>query len=125
MSNIGVIIFFILTAVFGLILMSYVVRGQKRPMYLVALHGILAIASYGTLSYNVGVKVREESLGYGNYPLENYAYVFFSIGAVIGLFMLVRDKLLDKGLPKWIPFVHASFNVIGLVILIIATIINK
>jgi hypothetical protein len=125
MSTIGIIIFFIVTASFGLVLLTFVMRNKRRPIYLVAIHGLLAVASYGMLTYNVGLKAREEQLANVNYPLEHYAYVFFSFAAVGGLFMLIRDKVLNKGIPKWLPFVHGGLAAIGLIFLIIGTLMHK
>jgi len=125
MSNIGVIIFFIVTATFGLVLLTFVMRNKRRPIYLVAIHGLLAVASYGVLTYNIGLKAREEQLTDVSFPLEHYAYVFFSFAAVGGLFMLVRDKLLNKGIPKWLPFLHGGAAAIGLILLILGTVMNK
>lgn len=125
MSNISIIIFFVLTASGGVGLLTYVLQDKKRPIYLVVLHAILASASFGMLAYNVAMKIEaRRDMENLPYPLEAYAFVFFSLAAMGGIYMLVRDKVLSKGIPKWIPFIHGGLALTGLIILIIATMKN-
>jgi hypothetical protein len=119
MSNLSIIIFFILTASLGITLLVLVLQNKRRPIYIVAIHGIFAMASYGLLTFNVADKADrfvEE------WPLESYAFVFFSFAILGGIYMLVRDKILKLGIKKWMPFVHGGLAAIGLIILIVATI---
>ncbi|MBX9850235.1 MAG: hypothetical protein K2X86_00580 [Cytophagaceae bacterium] len=120
MSNKSIIIFFVITAIFGIILLTMVLKDQRRPIYIVAIHGILAIASYSLLTYNISMQRLTDT-----YPMETYAWVFFSFGALGGFYMFFRDKVLKMGIKKWMPFIHGGLGAIGLIILILATIMNK
>jgi hypothetical protein len=120
MSNQFVIVYFAITATFGLILAGLVLKDKRRPIFVVAFHGILALASYGLLTYNVSIQRLTDQ-----YPMEAYSFVLFSFAAIGGIYMFIRDKILKKGIQKWMPFIHGGLAATGLVILIIATILNK
>ncbi len=119
MSNTSIIIFFILTAILGVTLLILVIQDKRRPIFLVAIHGILALASYGLLTYSIADRADRFV---GDWPMETYAFVFFSFAILGGIYMLVRDKILKLGVQKWMPFVHGGLAATGLIILVIATI---
>jgi hypothetical protein len=121
MSKSSIIICFVITAMVGIALLTLVLKDKRRPMLLVAIHGILAAGSYGLLSYFVGNKTYVTS----HYNLESYAFVAFSFAAMGGIYMLIRDKVLKQGLKKWMPFIHGGFAATGLIILILSAILGE
>ena len=118
MNNIYIIVLFVIAASIGLYMLTLVLKDKRRPIAIVGLHGVVALSAYAILTYIVGVKAYETS----QYTTEAYAFTAFSFAAVGGLYMVIRDKLLKQGIQKWMPFVHGGFALIGLIILIIATI---
>lgn len=119
MSLTSIIIFFILTATAGITLFTYVWRGKNRPLFLVAVHGLLALSAYALLNYYAAT---EETQGIAMGTLKgapNNSIIFFSLAAVGGIAMFIRDKVLKLGLKKWMPMVHGGAAIIGLVLLII------
>lgn len=124
MSNIYIIILFVIAASVGAYLYSFVLRDKKRPILIVALHGIIAFSTFGLLTFNVGHQVREYQLFIYDYPLEALAFVFFGLAATGGVYMFFRDKFLKKDIKKWMPLIHGGLAVTGLIILIIAAVLN-
>lgn len=121
MSNTTLIIFFLIAAAGGTMLLTLVLKDKRRPILLVAAHGIVALAAYALLSFSLGEDAYFES----PFQLKSYAFVAFSFAAVGGLYMLIRDKFLKIGIQKWMPFVHGGLALTGILILILATILDK
>lgn len=121
MSNLYIIVIFLIAASFGLYLLSLVLKEKKRPILIVALHGIIALAAYGVLTFTVGMQAWATS----QHTVEAYAFVAFSFAAVGGIYMVIRDKLLKQGIKKWMPFVHGGLALTGLIILVIATVLKS
>lgn len=120
MNNIYIIVGFIVAASLGIYMLTLVLKEKKRPILIVGIHGVIALATYAVLTYLVGVEAHTTS----QYTIEAYAFVAFSFAAIGGLYMVIRDKLLKQGIPKWIPFIHGGLALTGLIILIIATVLN-
>lgn len=118
MNNIYIIVLFVIAASIGLYMLTLVLKEKRRPIAIVGIHGIVALSAYAVLTFAVGEKARETS----QYTTEAYAFTAFSFAAVGGIYMLIRDKILKQGIQKWMPFVHGGFALIGLIILIIATV---
>lgn len=118
MSIYFVLVFLVITAILGVVLYSYVAKAKKRPIFLVAIKGVMGIASWSVMTYYVSVDLQGFSLGSWSNTL-SASYAFFSFGATLGLFMMVKDKFLGQDLPKWMAQVHAGINGIGFIFLII------
>ena len=78
---------------------------------MVALHGIFALVSIGTLYFYVS----DETMDQKHAPITSV--VFISFAALGGIYLLVRDKILDIGIPKWMPFIHGGAALIGYALL--------
>jgi hypothetical protein len=111
MNIFHIIIIFSVAALLGATLFSFVFSNKKRPIYLVALHGIFALVGIGTLYFYVG----DETMDQKHAPMTSVAFI--SLAAAAGIFMLIRDKVMDAGIPKWMPFIHGSAAFIGYVLL--------
>lgn len=114
-----VLTFFIITAITGVILFRLVKKGKRRPIALVAFKTIVANASWALLFYYIA------AVQYGAFAMDRWyatpqiSFTFFSFGATLGFYMLIRDKIQGKSLPIWLPSVHALFNTVGLILLIV------
>jgi hypothetical protein len=107
-----IIIVFSITALLGVILLTFVLNNKPRPMSLIAGKGILAFASLGTLYFFVG----DETMDMEHAPMASV--VFLSFAALGGIYLLIKDKVLgDQNYPKWMVFGHAAAAVIGYVLL--------
>jgi hypothetical protein len=111
MNVFHILIIFSITALLGGTLLNFVLNNKKRPMFIVALHGIFALFSIGTLYYYIG----DETMDQKHAPVTSS--VFFGLAAIGGIYMLVLDKVLSQSIPKWMPFIHAGAAVTGYVLL--------
>jgi hypothetical protein len=111
MNVFHVIIIFSITALLGVTLFSFVLNNKKRPIFLVALHGIFALVGIGTLYFYAG----DETMDQTHAPMTSIA--FLSLAATAGIFMLIRDKVMGVGVPKWMPMIHGTAAVIGYILL--------
>ena len=102
-----------LTAIFGLTLLSFVLRNVETPKLIVILHGLLAATGLGFLLYYVA----------GNEPKPVESAVLLVIAALGGFIMVSRD-LTGRPIPKWLAMVHGLIAVGGLIFLIVFT-MNK
>jgi hypothetical protein len=110
-----IIIIFSITALLGVTLLSFVLNNKKRPIFIVALHGIFALVGIGTLYFYSA----DETMDQNHAPMSSIALL--SLAAVAGIFMLVRDKAMGAGVPKWMPFIHGSVALLGYILLWVHT----
>jgi len=122
-----VFVFLAFTMLLGIMLYANVRANKPRQNFVVALHGILAGATLCTLTY-----VGADYIGQGNI-LFNFSYMLFWIGGILGVFMLMKDKLFTKGIPTWLagypagkggipkflPLVHAGIQVVAVILLVL------
>ena len=110
-----ILIFFIIAAVGGITMAVLVFKNKRRPILLVALHGIVALGGFGALVYYSGISFQT---GHSKTPWGSLA--FFSIAIAGGLLMFFRDKYMKVGIKKWMPLVHGSAALIGIILLLFA-----
>jgi hypothetical protein len=103
------IILFALAAVFGLILLTSVLKNQKTSKPAVYIHGLLAASGLAIVAYYV-IKNAD------NAPL--LSLIIFLVAAAGGFIMFGRD-MTNKSIPKGLAFIHAGAAVIGLLLLIL------
>jgi hypothetical protein len=107
-----IIIIFSITALLGVILLTFVLNNKPRPMALIAGKGILALVSLGTLYFYVA----DETMDMKHAPMASV--VFLSFAALGGIYLFIRDKVLgDQNYPKWMVFGHAASAVVGYILL--------
>lgn len=99
---------FSLTALIGMFLLGFVLKGKETPKALVFTHGPMALA--GVILLLLYVLRQSPS------PIE--ALVLFLIAAAGGVVLVYHD-LTGKKIPKWLAVVHALFAVAGFVFLLI------
>jgi RsiW-degrading membrane proteinase PrsW (M82 family) len=100
--------FFSLAAIFGLILLPYILRDKETPKSLALLHGLLAATAL-VLTIYYTVKHRPG-------PVESA--VLFTIAALGGLVVFGRD-ITNKSIPKWLAVIHGLIAITGFVFLLI------
>lgn len=107
--TIAIIVFFALAAVFGLTLLTFVLRDRPTPKVVAMLHGICAATGLVLL------------IVYGFTEANNVIFGIagiFLVVALVGFYMITRD-LSGHGVPKSIAIIHGSVAIIGFIILII------
>jgi len=103
----AIIILFSLAAIFGLTLLTFVLRGKETPKGIVFLHGpIAATALILLIIYVVNNTVS---------PVPSM--VLFIIAAIGGVILVIRD-FTRKSVPKSLAVVHGLIAVTGLILLI-------
>jgi len=102
------ITFFSLAAIFGLILLPYILKEKETPKGMTLTHGILAVAG---LVLTVYYTVRHKPG-----PVESV--VLFTIAALGGLVVFAKD-VSNKAIPKWLAIIHGLIAVGGFVYLLI------
>jgi len=109
-----IIALFALAAIFGMTLLSYVLRGKETPKGVMVIHGLFAATALVLLIMYV----------FGNKPGPVESAVLFVIAALGGFIMMARD-LTGKRIPKWLAVVHGLIAVAGFVLLIAYTVGNS
>jgi len=100
--------FFALSAVLGMILLSFVLRGKHTPKAIVFTHGPLAVIGLVLLIiYTIGHKPA---------PIESL--VLFIIAATGGIILVARDMMM-KTIPKWLAIVHGLIAIAGFIWLLV------
>jgi hypothetical protein len=102
------IAFFALAAILGMLLLSFVLKGNKTPRAVVFTHGPLAITGV--------VLLIVYSSGQEPGPAESI--ILFAIAAAAGIMMVVRD-LAGKVVPKWLGIVHGVVAMAGFIMLLV------
>lgn len=99
---------FLIAALLGMVLISYVLKNKNTPKGLAFTHGPLAALGLVLLIIY--------AFTYGLVPIESI--VLFIIAALGGFVMIYRD-LTGKTLPKWLAIVHGSVAIIAFIFLIV------
>ncbi len=102
------IVLFALAAVFGLILISYVLRGKETPKGIVFLHGPIAATALILLIIYV----------LNNTVSPIASMILFIIAALGGVVMVIRD-FTGKKIPKGLAVIHGLIAVTAFVLLIV------
>lgn len=103
-----IIAFFAMAAIFGSMLLTYVLRNRKPPRMNLYLHGLFAIVGLLLLLFYT----------FRNDPGPVECAVLFVIAALGGLTMALRD-FSGKSIPKWLAVVHGMIAVSGFFVLLI------
>jgi hypothetical protein len=101
---------FALAAIFGMVLISYVLRSKETPKGVMIAHGLFAATALVLLASYV----------FGNQPSPTESLILFVIAALGGFIMVARD-LTGKSIPKWLAVVHGLVAVSGFIMLLIFT----
>lgn len=101
---------FLLTALLGLYLASFLFRNKNTPKGLVFIHGPLAVTGLILLIFYTALHIHMAFFSW-------FAIGFFVLAAAFGLTMIFRD-ITGKSVPKWLVFLHASFALLGVIFLI-------
>ncbi|HRO41575.1 MAG TPA: hypothetical protein PL009_01980 [Flavipsychrobacter sp.] len=109
-----IIALFALAAIFGMTLLSYVLKGKETPKGIMVTHGLLAAVALVLLLTYV----------FGNKPGLTESAVLFVIAALGGFVLAARD-LTGKRVPKWLAVVHGLIAVAGFIFLLVYTIGNN
>ena len=107
---ISTVILFALAAVFGLVLLTKVLKGEETPKPVVYLHGAAAAVALVLL---IVAYMRQ-----GDTLLMTSVLIF--VVAALGGFVLFGKDISNKTIPKWLAVVHALAAVTGFVLLLIA-----
>lgn len=105
------IILFVIAALFGLHILTHVLKSQATPKVSVVLHGLLAAAGL------VIVIIAAASASVGGRLLTSL--IFFVIAALGGFVMVYFDLGKKQLPPKALALLHPVLAAIGLIILII------
>lgn len=107
---ISAIVLFIIAAIFGLIILTSILKNKPTPKPIVFIHGPLAaIALILVISYMVIQ---------GASPLLITSVVLFVLAALGGLTLFTID-MRNKPIPKLLAMLHPLIAVAGLIVLII------
>lgn len=102
------IILFAIAAVFGLILLTAILRSKETPKPVVYLHGLFAaIGLVLLIIYSMNPDAKSVAI----------SLVLFIIAAIGGFILFGRDMTKKPG-PKWLAVVHALAAVTSFVILL-------
>jgi hypothetical protein len=102
------IAFFALAAIFGMILLSFILRNKETPKGMAIVHGLLAATGL-VLTIYYAVK---------NKPGPVESALLFTIAALGGFIVFARD-ISNKPVPKWLAVVHGLVAVTGFVFLLV------
>jgi hypothetical protein len=102
-----IIVVFSLAAIFGITLLSFVLRNKQTPKAVVFLHGPIAAIGLILLIYYVATTGANLVT----------SIVLFVIAALGGIILVSRD-FMGKPIPKWLAVVHGLIAVSGFVYLL-------
>jgi hypothetical protein len=102
------IVLFALAAVFGLIVLLKVLKGEATPKPAVFIHGLIAASALALVLYYVVTHAEKSPMA---------SLVVFLIAALGGFFMFFMD-MSKRPVPKGVALIHAGAAVVGLVLLI-------
>src|SRR5690606_1716356 len=97
-----IIALFALAAIFGMALLSYVLKDKETPKGVVITHGLFAAVALVLLLMYV----------FGDQPGPMESAVLFVIAALGGFIMVARD-FTGRKIPKWLAVVHGLAAVAG------------
>jgi hypothetical protein len=99
---------FVLAAVFGLIILTAILKDQPTPKPFVFIHGGVAVTALLIVIYYI---VQHQGSG----PI--LSVTLFILAALGGLTMFAVD-IRNKPVPKWIAIIHPLVAISGLIALI-------
>ncbi len=99
---------FSLSAILGMILLSFVLKGKRPPRSIVFTHGPLAAAGI--------VLLIVYATQHNPDPIESI--VLFIIAATGGIILVMHD-LMGKTIPKWLGITHGLIAVAGFIFLLV------
>lgn len=103
------VVCFVLAAMLGMILISYILRNKSTPKGLAFIHGpIAAIGIVLLIIYSV--------MHYERAPV--VSVLLFVIAAILGFLLIFRD-ITGKSIPKSLAIFHALFALAGFGFLIL------
>src|SRR5688572_6269173 len=106
----GSIAFFVLAAMLGVYMVTFLFRDREIPKGIAFIHGPLAIVGLVLLLVYAFESQKEDD--------HLISIILFVVAAIGGFIMLGRD-LLRKPVPKWLAVVHALAAVAALVLIIV------
>jgi hypothetical protein len=104
----AIIIFFILAAILGVILLTYVLSNRLPPKPLAALHGTFAATGLILLLIHAAKNMENQLF---------FVAALFAITALAGFYMVSRH-LMGHTIPKSVAIVHGSLAVLAFILLI-------
>ena len=102
------IVIFGMTAIFGMYLLSLILRNKTTPKGLTIIHGVMAALALILLLI----------FSYGPSPGPWPSIIVFALAAMGGFVLNYRD-ITGKKVPKWLGIVHGLLAVAGFVLLLI------
>jgi hypothetical protein len=108
-----VILVYLISLVFIVILTYMVFKGRKRPMILVFLQAAFEIIGLGLLTFYIANVAPDKMVG------PDLGSIILGLAAVIMLAQVVTDKVLGYVMPKWMPAAHLATEVIGMILLVL------
>lgn len=103
-----IIALFALAAIFGMILLSYVMKSKATPRGIMVTHGLLAATGLILLLVYT----------FQNKPGPVESAVLFVIAA-LGGFLLAYKELTGKVVPKWLAVTHGLLAISGFIALLV------
>ncbi|OFY85772.1 MAG: hypothetical protein A3F72_21595 [Bacteroidetes bacterium RIFCSPLOWO2_12_FULL_35_15] len=104
----SIITLFALGAIFGLYLLTLLLRKKETPKLVTMIHGALVALAF-VLLIKYASQMGSGLLG---------TITFFSIAIVFGLTLIYRD-LTGKSLPLWFAVCHGLLAVTGFILLVV------
>ncbi len=101
--EIAALIIFIITALFGVYLISYIMIKKNTPKGIAMIHGGLGALAILFLALNLST-----------YP---WMVLFFCLVAIGGFTLMIMD-ITGKKLPIWLTFGHGLLGLVGLCLLL-------
>jgi hypothetical protein len=102
------IVFFILAALLGLYLLTFVLENKNTPKGMAFTHGPLAVIGLVILII----------YAFSHHPAPIVSIVLFILAAMGGLMLIYRD-ITGRSVPKWMAMGHGFIALLGLIFLII------
>lgn len=102
------IVFFILAALLGLYLLTFVLENKNTPKGIAFTHGPLAVIGLVILII----------YAFSHHPAPIVSIVLFILAAMGGLILIYRD-ITGQSVPKWMAMGHGFIALLGLIFLII------
>ncbi|HEX8545440.1 MAG TPA: hypothetical protein VF691_00685 [Cytophagaceae bacterium] len=103
------LVIFALAAVFGLVILLRILKGDATPKPAVFVHGLLAAVGLGHLIYYVVNNIEKPP---------TTSLVILLVAALGGFFLFFMD-MAKKPLPKSVALIHAGAAVVGVVMLVL------
>jgi len=105
--SIAITVCFILAALLGAYLISFILRNKNTPKGVALVHGPLAVLGFILLFFYLVL--------YSGHPW--VSFIIFFIAAMGGFMLMFRD-ITGKSLPKWFALTHGIVALCGFIVLI-------